>query len=549
MQISATCHGQPRKPGVPSEDAFAVRERNDAFVAAIADGVGTSLDGRAAAALAVRTLTENYLARPLAWPPSRALREFAGQLNERLHAESIARHGRPELLCTLSAIAIERETLRGLNIGDSPVYVARRGRTQRLSKPHVVGDSDLRHGLTRALGMESQFEPHEFAWAAEPGDVIMLCSDGVADALGEERVTALLAGGATARIVVAEAGAVATPETTDDFSAIVVEIHATGEICVAGPEARPLEVVETPCAGDEFDGFTLERELQGGGRVWLANGGAGRCVVKFPPREARTDEAIASAFVREAWNAVRLGAEAGFTRAWVPEGPALRCYAMDYVDAPTLRDLLHRRPLVVEETIALGRFLLGATTTLLRNGLVHGDIKPENILALRRDDAPTEFRLLDLGSAAPVFASAGRAGTASYLAPERFSGAPLTERTEIFAIGVTLYEALTRTYPYGDIERFQTPRFDGIPKAPARLNSSVPPWLDAVVLRALSVDPELRHQAYSEMLFDLENPDRVQPFHRKNAPWIERNPLGFYRTAFFLSLLADLVLIACCHGN
>ena len=56
------------------------------------------------------------------------------------------------------------------------------------------------------------------------------------------------------------------------------------------------------------------------------------------------------------------------------------------------------------------------------------------------------------------FSVTSRAGTASYLAPERFQEAPISERTEIFAIGVTLFEALTQAFPFGEIERFQTPR-------------------------------------------------------------------------------------------
>lgn len=551
MRLTASSHGLPREPGRTSEDACALRERDETCVAAVADGVGSALEGRAAAELAVRSLTDNYLARPLAWAPSRALREFTAQLNARLHSESLARHGRAEMICTLSAVALERDTLRGLNIGDSPVFVFRRGRLQRLSRAHTVADEAMKHVLTRALGMEPAVEPHEFAWAVEPGDLVLLCSDGVDNILGETRLAELLSRSATARVVVADAAERATPQTADDLSAIVIEVHASaGEAEIQDSTAAPtLEVVEKARAGEVLDGWTLGREMQSGGRVWLATDAAGaRAVLKFPPLDARRDDALAAAFVREAWNATRLGG-GFFPRAWQPAGPALRWYAMEYIEAPTLREVLRQRPLAVEETIALARFLLGAAEHLLGQDLVHGDIKPENVLVLRRTDAPVEFRLLDLGSAAPIFAAAGRAGTASYLAPERFAGAPLSERTEIFAVGVTLYEALTRTFPYGEIERFQTPRFEGSPKSPARLNAAVPPWLAAVVCRALASDPENRQQAYSEMRFEIEHPEQVQPFHGKNASLLERNPLGFFRVAFFVSLLVNLVLLARCHAR
>ena len=161
----------------------------------------------------------------------------------------------------------------------------------------------------------------------------------------------------------------------------------------------------------------------------------------------------------------------------------------------------------VEDTLALARFLLRAGQFLLRHDLAHGDIKPENILVLREGGA-VSFRLLDLGSAAELFSVTSRAGTPSYLAPERFRGGALSERTEIFAIAVTLYESLAGAYPYGEVERFQTPRFEKPPRRIVRLNPAVPPWLDFIILRALDPDPERRQQLFSEMAYDLATPPR-----------------------------------------
>jgi serine/threonine protein kinase len=105
-----------------------------------------------------------------------------------------------------------------------------------------------------------------------------------------------------------------------------------------------------------------------------------------------------------------------------------------------------------------GGFLCDAGIRLLQLDLVHGDIKPENVLVVSDYDR-VRFKLIDLGSAAEVFSVTSRAGTASYLAPERFQNAPICERTEIFAIGVALYEALTGRLPFGEIERFRPRRF------------------------------------------------------------------------------------------
>jgi serine/threonine protein kinase len=156
------------------------------------------------------------------------------------------------------------------------------------------------------------------------------------------------------------------------------------------------------------------------------------------------------------------------------------------------------------------------------------------------------FRLLDLGSAAELFSVTSRAGTPSYLAPERFRGGALSERTEIFAIAVTLYESLSGTYPYGEIERVQTPRFEKPPRRLVRLNPAVPPWLDFIILRAIDPEPERRYQNFSEMAYELANPARVGPHHRKDASLLERNPLRFYKglsAALFLVVLVLLYLL------
>ncbi len=516
----------------PCDDAWAVVEGRGALVAALADGVGSAREGGAAARRAVEMLTDYGVARPRAWSPRRALAEFAAQINRQLHQEAMERHGSPELVCTLSAVVIEGGWLYGCNLGDSPVFHWREGKLRTLSARHALAEPGMEHGLTRAIGLELHAEPEFFELELANGDVVLLCSDGVTANVDAARLTALLARGATARSVVLEAhvGAMEGEHVLDDASAIVLEIVDRGRS--AGADAQRLEVAGTLRAGEVIDGHRLVRSLDPHERVWLANDATGAAVVlKFPPRDAAETEALRDAFVREAWNASRV-TTADFVRAWTPADGPLRFYAMEYVSAPTLRDELRAGVLAVEEARELGRFLVRAAQTLLSNDLAHGDIKPENILVLRGGSAAgasVTFKLLDFGSAAELFSVASRAGTPSYLAPERFGGAAIAERTEIFAIGVTLYEALAGGFPYGEIERFQTPRFDTPPKRLTKANAAVPPWFDALVLRAVEADAERRYQALSELAFDLENPEKVAPHHRKDAPLIERNPVRFYQ--------------------
>lgn len=544
MNVHASGHALPRHEGATCDDAWCLRQRGDTLVAALADGVGSSREGGAAAHRAVEMLVDYCLARPRAWTPRRALAEFTAQINRHLHSESLERHGQPELACTLSAVVIEGGRLYGCNVGDSPVLHWRRGRIQTLSATHTLAEPGLDHVLTRALGLEPVADPHFFELDLLDGDLVLLCSDGVANLLSEQRLAELLSRHATARTIVSAARSALQENTAlaDDTSAVVLDLIERGHVGTASRQR--LDVPRFLRPGDVFGGHRLERPLDPNERVWLAGGERDpekRVVLKFPAVDAAEVEELRDAFVREAWNATRLTSP-DLVRAWLPESDALRCYAMEFVDAPTLRAVLRSGHLGVEEARELGTFLLRVGQFLLRHDLVHGDLKPDNILVLR-SPAGTQFRLLDFSSAAEVFSVTSRAGTPSYLAPERFRGAAISERTELFAIGITLYEALTGTYPYGEIERFQTPRFDPQPRRPVRLNPVIPEWLDSIVMRAIEVDTERRYQNFSEMAYALAHPAQVVPHHRKDSPLLERNPVLFYKLLCLALLALNLLLL------
>ena len=395
----------------------------------------------------------------------------------------------------------------------------------------------MQHVLTRAVGMTPDAAPHCFEQTVAAGDMLLLCTDGVSNLLSPEHLKALLQHHASARTIVAAARERATEEHLDDAAAVVLEITETDRYHTT---AQPVEVPDTLHTGQIIDGFTLVRPFNQNERTWFARRGERTVVLKFPPREARHNDWSVNQFVKEIWTVTRL--KAGyFTEAFVPEDCGTLCYAMEYIEAPTLKEFLRAGPMPVEVGVALAKFLLDACQFLLRFDLVHGDVKPENILVLQRG-SELAFKLIDFGSISEIFSVTSRAGTPSYLAPERFRAAPISERTEIFALGVTLHLALTGGFPYGEVEPFQTPVF-GDPKRPGALNPNLPPWLESVILKAHAVRPEDRYQNYSEMKFELENPASVRPWRRAGAPMLERNPLLFYKIGFFILLLVNILLL------
>jgi serine/threonine protein phosphatase PrpC len=531
--------GLPHSDGCDSHDAFEVKSWDETVVAVLADGAGTSPIAREAAQRAVSSFVNHYQSRPRAWTPQKSLSEFARVINRTLHHDSMVRFGTPELITTLSVAVIEGNRLFGLNVGDSRVYLLHDGQVTQLSRDHVAQRTGLSHVLDKALGLESEVEPYVFEAELTDGDVAMLCSDGIFNTLSSDELDRNLRARSPAGVYVLSARAHATAQTQDDMSVIVLDVEKTGRLATVKDMA--LGIPDKLRRGDELDGFTLVKSFQHNDRTWLATRDGQRFVLKLAPLEARENEEILHLFAKEMWNAQRLHDDRFFPRAFAPANATARFYAMEFIEAPSLKAFLRSRRLSVDEAIALGTFLLNAAQYLLRFDLVHGDIKPENILVVPGYDC-IQFKLIDFGSVAEIFSVTSRAGTASYLAPERFHETPISERTELFAVGVTLYEALTNAFPYGEIERFQNPRFHD-PKRPIKLNANVPLWLESVLLRALARDTNGRYLHYSEMLFDLGNPERVAPFRQKSEPLLQRDPLLLYKTGFFILLAVVVALL------
>jgi serine/threonine protein kinase len=149
--------------------------------------------------------------------------------------------------------------------------------------------------------------------------------------------------------------------------------------------------------------------------------------------------------------------------------------------------------------------------------------------------------MVDFGSITEAYSDVTRAGTPSYLAPERFNQAPITEQTELYAIGVTLYEALTGKYPFGEIEPFQNPSFDKNPKHPTKYNAKIPDWLESIILRAVETDSDKRYHNYSEMLYEIDNPSKVKPYFDKNLSFIQRNEKLVYKIGFIVMFVLNLI--------
>jgi eukaryotic-like serine/threonine-protein kinase len=179
--------------------------------------------------------------------------------------------------------------------------------------------------------------------------------------------------------------------------------------------------------------------------------------------------------------------------------------AMEYVEGASLNDLI-QRGLSVPEAVELVRQVLAGARYAHAHGIVHRDLKPQNVLV----DAEGRARVTDFGiaraGASEITQTGSVLGTAQYLSPEQAQGLPVTAASDIYSIGVLLYEALTGRVPF-EAESPVTVALKQVserPRPPSELNPAVSRALDAVVLKALAKDPANRFASAEEFLVALD---------------------------------------------
>jgi serine/threonine protein kinase len=210
-----------------------------------------------------------------------------------------------------------------------------------------------------------------------------------------------------------------------------------------------------------------------------------------------------------------------------------------------LETRLARRPaLGLEEGRNIAIKLARAAATLHRAGIVHRDIKPDNVILERGES----LKLIDFGvvriSGMEDSPAEDIPGTPAYMAPEMFDGEGGNEATDVYALGVTMFRTFSGEFPYGNPDATSPPRRER-PIALSALRPDLPAWLEAALGRAIAKDPAVRFRDMAEFAVEMEaGPARAPLAVQRPRTLYERNPVLFWQgvaALLALGLLASLL--------
>jgi len=235
-----------------------------------------------------------------------------------------------------------------------------------------------------------------------------------------------------------------------------------------------------------------------------------------------TDEDFIRRFRREAQSAASLSHPNIVSVYDVGKEGDTEYIVMEYVEGRNLKEIIREfAPLSTDQTINLARQITGAIQNAHEHHIIHRDIKPHNILVTADGHAKvTDFGIARAVSSATVTHTGDIIGSVHYLSPEQAKGLQSNEQSDIYSLGIVLYELLTGKVPYDG----ETPiaialkHLQEQPVLPSKLNPKINKELEAVVMRAIAKSPGQRYLSAKDLLEDLNHIQVGQPISRLEAP-------------------------------
>ncbi len=557
------CSDQGRKP--VNQDFHGVMTPKEPLLSskgiavALADGISSSQVSQIASQSSVKGFLEDYYSTSESWSVQTSVQRVLQATNSWLYRQTRNSPYRYEMdrgyVCTFSALVIKSATAHIFHVGDTRVYSVTDRHLEQLTEDHRLRVSHDKSYLSRALGMRDRLEIDYHTRNIESGDTFVLATDGVYEFVDEGFVTDTISQhhedlDHAARLIV---DAALGQGSQDNLTIQIVRIEQLPghDIEALHEQATGLPFPPELSPRMIFDGYEIVRELHRSSRshVYLAldSDTGEQVVLKLPSTDLRDDPAYLERFLMEEWVARRVD-NAHLLKPCAQTRKRNYLYIVtEFIEGQSLSQWMTDHPNPDLETVRnIAEQIARGLRALHRQEMLHQDLRPNNIMV----DKTGTVKLIDFGSVrvagiaelASTVEQPHILGTAQYTAPEYFLGEAGSPHSDLFSLGVIVYQMLSGELPYGTQVARATSR-----AAQNRLvyrsvlddERTIPAWIDGTLRKALHPNPYKRHDAISEFIYDLRHPNPV--FLRQDRPpLLERKPLLFWKG---LSLVLFIVVI------
>lgn len=509
-----------------NQDAYRLSLSPDGeyVLAALCDGMGGVHGGEIASAVAADSFmqyAEDMLRREPKSDAAQVLREAAAYANLKVYDRAFRDESCRGMGTTLVAALVRPEDAAVVNIGDSRCYWLADGQLQQVTRDHSLVQSMVDRGLItedearshprknvimRAVGLERTIRSDIFRLDIRPGDALLLCSDGLSNLVDAGEMESLLLASSDDDAVCRELLRMALDRGAPDnvTLALVRRWNLRGNDMDTKNQDK--------YRGMMLDGrYELVELIGSGGMAVVYKAMCHRLnryvAVKIMRPELAKNEKFRRRFQTESQAIAKLSHPNIVGVYDVSRTDHVEYIVMELVDGITLKQYLQDHgPLDAVQAVDFSLQIARALAHAHGKGIVHRDIKPQNILVVNDGVIKVaDFGIANLQSEVPDVENEA-IGSVHYISPEQARGLPVDGRSDIYSLGIVMYEMLSGKLPFdGDDDRtVALKHLSAVPTPLREIAPSVPEALEKIVMKAMEASLDNRYQTADALAADLE---------------------------------------------